>query len=136
MNEILIIVFNAAIISERIYFCLLVLTFFVCSSCIWIFRTLGWRFQRRRRLHLYTRVENHDGQELPPTMVHPMTVAAEPSQQQQQLEQSLRGLLQFQTNQKSLGGASSEEMTELTQSVNKFLENMEAGQKNKSDKDS
>jgi hypothetical protein len=48
----------------------------------------------------------------------------------------LRGLLQFQTNQKSPGGASSDQMTELTQSLNKFLETMEAGQKNKSDKDS
>jgi hypothetical protein len=103
-----------------------------------MFRTVhyvGWRFQRRRRLHLYTKLENHDGQQLP-TMMHPMTVAAGASQQQQQLEQSLRGLLQFQTNEKSSGGASSEQMTELTQSVNKFLENMEAGQKDKSNKDS
>ena len=66
-----------------------------------------------------------------------MTVAAEASQQQQlQLEQSLRGLLQFQTNEKSFGGAPSEQITELTQSVNKFLESMESGQKDKSDKDS
>jgi parvulin-like peptidyl-prolyl isomerase len=103
-----------------------------------MFRTVqsvGWRFQRRRRLHLYTKLENRDGQQLP-TMMHQTTVAAGPSQQQQQLEQSLRGLLQFQTNQKSPGGASSEQITELTQSVNKFLENMEAGQKNKSDKES
>ena len=141
MDEILIIVFNAAIISERNYFCFLILTFSSCCCClrVWMFRAVhsaGCKFQRRRRLHLYARVENHDGQQLP-TMMHPMTVAAEASQQQQlQLEQSLRGLLQFQTNEKSSRGASSEQMIELTQSVNKFLENMELGQKDKSDKES
>jgi hypothetical protein len=140
MDEILVIVFNAAIISERIYFCLLILTFFLSLVCMDVFRTVhfvGWRFQRRRRLNLYTKLENYDGQQLP-IMMHPMAAAAGAGafQQQQQLEQSLRGLLQFQTNEKSPGGASSEQMTELTQSVNKFLENMEAGQKDKSNKDS
>jgi hypothetical protein len=131
MDEILIIVFNADNIGKD----LLLLAYshiFFCGLGVWMFRTVhsvGWRFQRRRRLHLYTKLENRDGQQLP-------TVAAGPSQQQLQLEQSLRGLLQFQTNQKSPGGASSEQITELTQSVNKFLENMEAGQKNKSDKES
>jgi hypothetical protein len=140
MDEILVIVFNAAIISERIYFCLLILTFFLSLVCMDVFRTVhfvGWRFQRRRRLNLYTKLENYDGQQLP-IMMHPMAAAAGAGafQQQQQLEQSLRGLLQFQTNEKSPGGASSEQMTELTQSVNKFLASMEAGQKDKSDKDS
>ena len=102
----------------------------------------GWRFQRYRRLrsHQYQRLEMMGtGDHLPSTNQDSAAWMASQQQQQIQLQRSMQSLLHVQGNGSNQEGApSSEQISELTNSINRFLEVMEKGGNTgkKNDKDS